>query len=127
MSFGNVRPVCLRRFPIFERKRGCAKGIRVLCGLREIANRYAMFLSIAGELQTLVGEEQPILLPTRKIAEILNCDQRTVSRLRKFAVADGLLEIVKPHRERSEGRITATEFEFALKAIPYIGRGEFYE
>ena len=56
-----------------------------------------------------------IYLPTRTIAELLNCDQRTVSRLRKLAVRDGLLTIVKEHTFRSAGKSEATVFQFALE------------
>ena len=56
-----------------------------------------------------------IYLPTRTIAELLDCDQRTVSRLRKLAVRDGLLTIVKEHTFRSAGKSEATVFQFALE------------
>lgn len=78
---------------------------------------YQRFISIAAWLQVLFPEK-PILLPTRKVGELLGCDQRTVSRLRGFAVQDGLLIIVKKHFFRPAGRNEATEFRFAIERYP---------
>ncbi len=57
----------------------------------------------------------PILLPTRRVALLLGCNQRTVSDLRKFAIADGLLVIIEPHRFSTEGKSRATKFHFAIE------------
>jgi hypothetical protein len=64
-----------------------------------------------------------IYLPTRTIAKLLNCDQRTVSRLRKLAMRDGLLSVVKEHTFRSVGKSEATVFKFALERFEAL-RGE---
>lgn len=75
---------------------------------------YRTFISLAGGLQRLIGD-RTIYLPTRSIAHHLRCDQSTVSRLRKFAIADGLLTVTKRHHFQSKGKSTATEFRFALE------------
>lgn len=77
---------------------------------------YQRFLSLAAWLQVLVPEKA-ILLPTRKLDKLLGCDQRTISRLRKLAVQDRLLVIVKAHSYRSGGG-EATEFRFAIERYP---------
>jgi hypothetical protein len=79
---------------------------------------YRRFISLAGALQFLVGDEKSICLPTRRLAAILKCDQRTVSRLRKFAIADGLLTMTKAHSFHSSGKSKATEFKFASERFP---------
>jgi hypothetical protein len=65
--------------------------------------------------------KKAILLPTRTVANLLDCDQRTVSRLRKLAIQDGLLTIVKGHSFRSTGMSEATEFRFAIEMFPVLG------
>jgi hypothetical protein len=75
---------------------------------------YQRFLSLAFWLQVLFPEK-PILLPTRKVGKVLACDQRTVSRLRGFAVHDGDLKISKSHSYHSGGTREATEFRFAIE------------
>jgi hypothetical protein len=51
---------------------------------------YARFLSLAGWLQVLVGDN-PIFLPCRKIGEMLGVSHETVSTMRKLAVRDKML------------------------------------
>jgi len=80
----------------------------------ERGNLYDRFISLAGWLQRLM-HGKGICLPTRTIAELLNCDQRTVSRLRKLAIQDGLLHVIKEHTFRSTGKSEATVFQFALE------------
>jgi len=75
---------------------------------------YQRFISLAGWLQKL-RFEYVIYLPTRTIAEVLNCSQRTVSRLRRLATEDNLLTVVKEHTFRSTGKGEATEFRFAIE------------
>lgn len=84
------------------------------------AKLYVRFVSLAGWLQVLLPG-QPILLPTRKLDTLLRCDQRTVSRLRGFAVQDGLLRVVKASCFRPNQR-RATEFRFALEQYPELLR-----
>ena len=81
---------------------------------RERGGLYARFVSLAGWLQVL-RPECSIFLPTRMIGELLSCDQRTVSHLRKLAVRDGLLTIVREFTFRSRGKSEATEFRFAAE------------
>jgi hypothetical protein len=83
---------------------------------------YQRFISVAGWLQVQTGD-RPIFLPTRNIAELLGCDQRTVSRLRTLAVQEGLLVQVKRHRFLSTGKSTATEFRFRTDRFESL-RGE---
>jgi hypothetical protein len=78
---------------------------------------YQRFISLAGWLQMLLPGK-PVLLPTRKLGELLECDQRTVSRMREFAEVDGLLLKVKAHSFRSGGKGKATEFRFAIERYP---------
>lgn len=75
---------------------------------------YGRFISLAGWLQVLMSGKA-IYLPTRKVAGILHCDQRTVSRLRQMAIQDGLLTVIKEDSFRSSGKSTATEFRFAVE------------
>ncbi len=79
---------------------------------------YQRFISVAGWLQVLLSGK-PILLPTRKVAALLGCDQRTVSRMRKLGVKDKLLVPVKEHCYRpAGGKSEATEFRFAIERYP---------
>lgn len=75
---------------------------------------YNNFISVAGWLQVIQGD-QNIFLPTRRVAEILRCDQRTVSRLCSLAVRDGYLVQVAGFRFRSKGKSSASEFRFQVK------------
>jgi hypothetical protein len=61
------------------------------------------------------------MLPTRTIGPLLECDQRTISSLRKFALKDGFLTVVKEHRFRPGGKGEATEFRFAVDRFPLLG------
>jgi hypothetical protein len=87
---------------------------RPLQPARKRIKLYERFISLAGWLQWL-RDERGIYLPTRTIAELLSCDQRTVSRLRRLAIQDGLLRVVKKHTFRSAGKSEATEFRFAVE------------
>ena len=75
---------------------------------------YERFISLSGWLQVLMSGTA-IYLPTRTIANLLTCDQRTVSRLRKMAIRDGLLTVIKDHSFRLNGKSDATEFRFAVE------------
>jgi hypothetical protein len=78
---------------------------------------FARFISVAAHLQLLMPKKD-IYLPTRAVAALLGCDQRTVSRLRKVAIQDGLLREVKRHQFNSQGRSKATAFQFAVARLP---------
>lgn len=84
---------------------------------------YSRFISLAGWLQWLM-RGKGIYLPTRTIAELLSCDQRTVSRLRKLAIKDGLLTVAKEHTFRSVGKSEATVFRFSLERFETLPGGE---
>lgn len=84
---------------------------------------YSRFISLAGWLQWLM-RGKGIYLPTRTIAELLNCDLRTVSHLRKLAVKDGLLTVAKEHTFRSVGKSEATVFRFSLERFEAFGGEE---
>ncbi len=82
----------------------------------ERGNLYDRFISLAGWLQWL-HRERDIYLPTRTIDGLLACDQRTVSRLRRLAIRDGLLRVVKGPTFRSTGKSEATAFRFAIEHL----------
>lgn len=87
----------------------------------ERGNLYRRFISLAGWLQALRAEHN-IYLPSRIIGGLLSCDQRTVSRLRKLAIQDGLLKVVKGFKFRSLGKSEATEFRFAIGRFSELRR-----
>jgi hypothetical protein len=72
---------------------------------------YQNFVSIAGWLQVTMGNRN-IMLPCEKMSEHLNCTPMTISRYRRWAVEDGLVQMVKEHRFKSAGGGEATEFRF---------------
>jgi hypothetical protein len=80
----------------------------------------ALQLSVETPL-TPALERGRLYLPTREVGELLGCNQRTVSSLRRFAVVDGLLTIVKGHTFRSTGKGEATEFRFAVEMFSELG------
>jgi hypothetical protein len=76
--------------------------------------------SIAGWLQVVIGDRN-ILLPVADLAEILGVQKMTVSRYRKWAIADGLLKEVAPaahHPKARKGK--ATEFRFNVERVPML-------
>jgi len=75
-------------------------------------NRYAEFLSFAGWLQVVRGEE-PIYLPQHKIAGVFGCDRSMIRNLIHAAITEGYLTIVKSHTPRA-----ATRFKFDLDKVP---------
>lgn len=93
-----------------------ARQLRLLPNAETMAKRpddYARFISIAGHLQVVMGD-QPIFLPCRKLAAKMGVSDMTVSRYRRWAVEDGFLQTVKHAQFRSGGRSDATEFRFAV-------------
>jgi hypothetical protein len=76
--------------------------------------KYGLFVSVAGYLQRSVNGA--ILLPCRKMAALLECDAMTVSRYRRLAVQDGLLQLtargIKAQRK-------ADEFSFATELFDW--------
>ena len=69
--------------------------------------KYAQFVSIAYWMQC--NTAKPILLPVEKLARHMGCTPQTVSRLRRFALQDGLLQIVEGHSFKDH---RATRFRF---------------
>ncbi len=80
---------------------------------------YPVFISLAGWLQKLTAGDT-IFLPTRTIGPLLGCDPRTISGLRRLAVQDGLLRIVKKHSFRNSGKRRATEFRFPVERFEVL-------
>lgn len=72
---------------------------------------FGRFISIAYHLQR-ERPTQPIMLPCKKLAQILHCEPRTVSRYRQFASDSGLLTRTKQGRFTSK---EADEFTFHLE------------
>jgi hypothetical protein len=69
------------------------------------------FVSLAGWLQVSVGVNNPIFLPTRKVAEILGLKSNaTVATLCKIALADKLMELVERATQHR-----ATRYRFRLE------------
>jgi hypothetical protein len=79
---------------------------------------FTRFISLAGELQLLM-RNRAIMLPTRRVALHLGCNQRTVSDLRRLAIKDGLLVVTQSHHFQSSGKRMATEFHFAIEQFNF--------
>jgi hypothetical protein len=57
---------------------------------------YDQFISLAGWLQASIGVDNPIFLPTRKVAEVLGLkSNRSVAIFCQLAMADGFMELVE--------------------------------
>jgi hypothetical protein len=79
---------------------------------------YPFFVSVAGWLQASLGEAN-IMLPCHEVADLLELDPSTISRYRKWAVADGYLVEVKEARYGGKpGAGNATEFRFNVGRFP---------
>jgi hypothetical protein len=75
-------------------------------------------VSLAGHLQQNV--QGSILLPCRKIAAMLGCEPTTVSRYRRMAMRDGLLQLMA---RGIKSQHKADEFSFAVEMFDW-GTGE---
>ena len=75
---------------------------------------YNRFLSIAGWLQTLLGNGA-IFLPCHAMGNMLGCSHTTVASMRQLAIKDKLLEVVEAHSARR-----ATRFKFAVDRCPIL-------
>ena len=82
--------------------------------------RYAEFLSLAGWLQVVVGEENEIYLPHHKVAGIFGCDRGMIHNLTRAAITEGYLTVVKPHSAHA-----ATRYQFHLDKFPGHFRERF--
>jgi hypothetical protein len=77
---------------------------------------YAEFVNIAFQLQYAMGD-QPILLPTRLLAEKLGVAPMTISRYRNRALDQDWLKVVRHHKHNPAGRGCATQFRFNLDKV----------
>jgi hypothetical protein len=76
---------------------------------------YTAFVSLAGWLQVVAGD-QNILLPVEDVGRLLRCSPRTVSSYRRWAAQDGYLRLVRGHVFRSKDEVgQATEFRFDVR------------
>lgn len=75
--------------------------------------RYAEFLSFAGWLQFVLGEDSAIYLPQHKMSGIFHCDRSRIRNFIRCAIRDGYLTVVHPHSAH-----TATRFKFHLDKWP---------
>lgn len=80
---------------------------------------YARLVSLAGWLQH-IRRDLTILLPGRTIGPLLSCNPKTVSRLCKLAIQDGLLRIEKESKFHPTGEREAREFRFAVERFPEL-------
>jgi hypothetical protein len=76
---------------------------------------YAKFIALAAQLQVEMGDRN-IFLPVEEVAEVMDVTTTTVSRYRRWAIADGFLVEVKKAVRGSRGKGTgrATEFRFNI-------------
>jgi hypothetical protein len=81
--------------------------------------KYVRFISFAGGLQRVARPGAPIILPCERFASTLGVSARMVSEYRHWAIARGLLHVVREHN-RASGE--ATEFRFALDRFDAQGR-----
>lgn len=81
---------------------------------RSYSPQYDELVSLAGHLQR-TRPRLPIALPVVRIAEILECERKSVTRYLKFAVKDGLLTKVSecvPHKRAAEFRFETDRFDW---------------
>jgi len=94
---------------------------RPLRPTRIYSSVYCEFVSLAGHLQR--GRPgQVIALPVERIAEILNCNRKSVSLYLKFALREGLITKVSdcvPHHRAAEFTFAIDRFDWAtLRQLP---------
>ena len=65
---------------------------------------YMTFINLAGCLQETQGRNGTILLPCRRIGDLLGCDKNTVSAMRRRAEKAGLLKVVRAHSSKRATR-----------------------
>lgn len=85
----------------------------VTCSTYHLGSYRASFrklISIACHLQEIVGQGQPIMLPTERLEGILELSHQRVSAMRTKAVAKGILQIQKPYRSARSGKGQATTY-----------------
>jgi hypothetical protein len=81
---------------------------------RSYSAKYCELVSVAGHLQR-GRPDQVIALPVERIAEILECDRKSVTRYLKFAVREKLLASVSecvPHHRAAEFRFASDRFDW---------------
>jgi hypothetical protein len=81
---------------------------------------YQWFIRVAGWLQFVMAD-RPIMLPVELLGKALGVKPMTVSRYRKWAVADGYLKEIRPYEFRGKGKGgKATEFVFDVSRFPIL-------
>lgn len=81
-----------------------------LISTRKSSKAFNEFISLAGWLQVVVGNDNPIFLPTRAVAEVMGQSHTAVAMLCKLAVMDGLMELLeKPTQHK------ATRYRFKVE------------
>jgi len=84
---------------------------------------YAMFVSLAGWLQNIMGD-RPIGLPCDAIGKLLAVTGTSVSRYRKWATESGFIRKVKDHAFGGKpGSGKATMFRFDVTRFPALMKG----
>lgn len=84
----------------------------------ESRQKYIEFVSIAGHLQILLGEDQAIALPVERLAEILGVTRQRVGQMRSNAVRDGLLIEKDEYKPRGKAPGRASTYFFELSLFP---------
>jgi hypothetical protein len=77
---------------------------------------HRLFLSVAYHLQIMRGFS-PIALPEALLARKLGVSQITISRVRRWAEANGFLGMVERHKFRPGQSGVATQFKFILEHV----------
>jgi len=91
-----------RHAEAFERSRQYqVKNVAKVTKRGAYAQVYERFLGVAGWLQVVVGAG-PILLPGRRLGELLGVKQQTVSNYVQWAIADNFLRLVQPAAPREK-------------------------
>lgn len=94
----------------FDRSIRCPVELPAAVLERRLSANYPKLVSVAAHLQELVGDG-PILLPTTSMGlrGPLNCSEMSISRYRKWAVADGFL---RPTKAANRAKLEAAEFRY---------------
>jgi hypothetical protein len=87
--------------------------------VRSFTAGYQDFVSIAGWLQTAMGNK-PILLPVHQLAERLGVVAMTISRYRQWAIEDGYLRQTGKGQWVTTGRGRADEFRFDVSRFKLL-------
>jgi hypothetical protein len=82
---------------------------------------YIDFISLAGWLQVVVGDRN-IELPEKLLGEHFGVAPRTIGRYRNWAIDDGFLKFMNPHKRPGPGGKggRATEFRFDVSRVDML-------